>query len=348
MFNYSAEANRLLTHQSVARINVLHEFLGEKKLLLATKKNVYETMSEIALLHSVAASARDSGINVSFTKIRELIREETEPQNDIECLIVYYAQALSSTAQNSSSHENMMEDIMSLYAVLQSGKRNPAQCQWRTHDKPLIRKVEGVEFSFPVPPHSDTPERFQRICSKYSAIVEEGIINPLYIMPMFIIDFVAIQPFERSYYEMNRLIISYLMNWAGYDILDSISFEHCIRRRKKDVYKVLGIGLQSWHKGEPDYQSAFQLWMELSQEACSLFEKWVIFLSGSSVSTVKVVLKIVEMFRAPMTKRMIMEYAPDIGESSIERALNTLCNQGHIKLVRGGRYSEYVFAGRDK
>lgn len=44
---------------------------------------------------------------------------------------------------------------------------------------------------------------------------------------------------------------------------------------------------------------------------------------------------------SPINKAYIMERCPDISETTIERALSTLLNEGKIEKISGGRFTEY-------
>ena len=343
-FDYQREADRLLTQRSAYQVGLLQGFFGKKSVLALTAPETLKTMSDNALLQAVNEGCKSSGIPISFERVRELVHRAAEPQNETEDSVFRYAQTLSLINENGFSHKNMLEDIISLSNHYLYGELNPAPPQWRTHDKSQVRLLmqqnDGAGYSFTLPPPEEAPKLLAAVCHEYSAIIKKGEINPLFIMSVFITDFAAIQPFDRGYYEINRLLLYYLMHWAGYDILGTIALSLLLKR---GMYTTIAEKLNGWHEEKNSYQYFFDLWMEFSIKAYEVFGLWVESSAGRA-STTTFVLNILAFYRERMTKKRIMEYAPHISESSIELALSTLKKQGLIKLIGRGRYAEYIIA----
>ena len=343
-FDYQREADRLLTHCSASQVGLLQGFFGQKHVLELTAPDILKTIASNARLQAVHEGCKSSGIPISFERVRALVERTAEPQNEIEDSVFRYARTLSLIYENGFSHENMLEDMIALSNHFLYGDANPTHPQWRTHDKSQVRlqmqKSGGTGDSFILPLPEEAPELLAAICREYSSIIQKGEINPLYIMSVFITDFAAIQPFDRGYYEINRLILFYLMHWAGYDVLGFIALSFLLKRR---MYMTIAERLSGWHEEKHNYQHFFDLWMEFSTEAYALFSLWTEALAGRTSAT-KVVLNILAYYKERMTKKRIMEYATHISESSIELALFTLKKEGLIKMLGRGRYTEYIIA----
>lgn len=347
-FNYHAEADRLLTHRSVEQIGQIYRFIGEKSIVQQDSHELLDSLELNCLIQSVTISTRNSGLSIPFNTIQCLIDLSIEPQNEAEHYVVRYAKALSSITKNEFTHANMMEDIAKLNGMLYYDDLTDSRHLWRIHNMPYKRNSNGTEICFNVPPNNQAQELFSKICEEYHAIVAEGVINPLYLIPVFLLDFTAIQPFDRGYYETSRLIIAYLMEWAGLNYTDIVSLDHCIQRHRAFVFQKIEESLTGWHKGVNNYQAAFDLWMTVSLEARFQFEEWVMLLLQGQSSTKEIVKKIIQLYDGGITKKVIMELIPHISESSIEMALYTLTKAGEIKKLRGGRYTQYVINGSDR
>ena len=344
-FDYQREADRLLTQRSANQVGLLQGFFGQKKLLELTAPDTLETITSNALLQAVNEGCKSSSINISFERVRKLVERMIEPQNEMEDSVFRYARTLSLINENTFSHENMIDDIISLSNHFLYGDANSEQPQWRTHNKFQVRlpmkNNKNMSHSFTLPPPEQVPELLATICQEYSTIIKQGEINPLFVMSVFITDFAAIQPFDHGYYEINRLLLFYLMHWSGYDVLGTIALSLLLKRR---MYINIFENLGGWHEEKNSYQYFFDLWMEFSTEAYELFNYWVESMAGHQASTTKFILNILAFYKECLTKKRIMEYAPHIGESSIELALYTLKKQGLIKMIGRGRYSEYIIA----
>lgn len=347
-FDYQREAERLLTQRSANQAAQLHGFFGQKKVLELTAPDTLELMIGNALLQAVNEGSKSSGIPIAFDQVRELVKGRAEPQNTAEDSVFRYARTLFLIQENGLPHEDMMEDILTLSNHFLYGEATPAQPQWRTHNRSQVRlqmqQANRPNHSFALPPPEQAPEMLAAICREYSGVIQKGEVNPLFVMPVFITDFAAIEPLDRGYYEINRLILFYLMHWAGYDILGAIALSFLL---KKGMYTPIAAHLDGWHEGKNSYQYYFDLWMTFSVQAYELFGQWVESLVGRDASPTKFILNIFAYYKERLTKKRIMEYAPHIGESSVEAALYALKKQGLISMTGRGRYAEYIISGPD-
>lgn len=341
-FNYRAEADRLLTHKSVEQIGYIYGFIGEKRIVQQESQEILETLERNCLIQSITTSTKNNGIRIPFDTILGLIDRSLEPQNETEHYVLRYSRALSSITKKEYPHVNMVEDILRLNSMLFYDDIGSSQHLWRVHNMPYKRKSKSTDICFDVPPPEQSRELFSKICEEYSSIIAKGEINPLYLMPVFLLDFTAIQPFDRGYYETSRLIIAYLLEWADLDYTNIISLEYCLQKHREFMFQKIGESLSGWHEGTNHYQSAFDLWMTISLEARFQFEEWVKLLLQGKPTTKEIVKKIIKLYDGGITKRAIMEFIPHISESRIEMALHMLIKSGEIKKLYGGRYSQYV------
>lgn len=346
-FNYAREADRLLSHRSVRLIGVFHKFLGIKKAMSLFRPDYLEAMSEVAILQLINKYVIDNSLRISFARMEELVTEGKPPLNEAEASVVRYAHALSLINKGQFTHKDMLADIITLNNVLVYDTVESSRCQWRFHDKPSFSFPQGDASAIKLPPAESIQSLVSAMCADYREVIQAGEVDPLLIIPVFVMDMQIIQPFDRGTMEMCRLITYYLMQWAGYNISDTIHIDHYITRNRLEDCHIYPSVLKGWEEGKNDYHEAFAQWKEGLRESCDQFEEWAEFFS-TPFSNADLVLKVIELYKENITKRVIMSYLPSIGEASIELALSTLKKQGLIKMVSGGRYAEYVYAGPEK
>ena len=346
-FNYRREANRLLSHLSVKQIGVVRDFVGKKTIIQQNEPELYDILHEVALIHMVAAGVRGNGLDVPFPVIKRLIEHTASPQNEAEDSVVRYARALSSITNDEYTHESIMDDLLRLNSLLFYDGPYASQALWRAHNMNFRRQTNGAKIDFAVPPYEQAQEMFQKICEEYHAIIREGIIDPFFVIPLFFVDFIAIQPFDRGSFENSRLIVAYLMHWADYGVMDVMSLEHFMQSYAGHLFQHTADSLVGWHEGKNNYQPAFDSCMYLCQEAVTHFDVWMKLAPHGIPATKEIVKKIIQQYGRCMTKRMVMEFFPRLTESAIEMALYKLSKEGQIKKVSGGRYSQYIYVGVD-
>lgn len=341
-FDYRKEADRLLSQETVNQAKTLFELMGERKVIEAIKPEMLDTMNETAILRTVAGSVRHRALNVSFARIIELCKGQDAARNEAETFVIRYNRALKAAQSDEMTHENMLADIVKLHNYLHYDNLDEVEYQWRVHDTPYRQLTDKMEYEFPLPNHKLVPEMMEKMCSSYQEVMEEAIVNPFFILPVFTMDLFLIQPFNRSYYQISRLLISYLANWAGFTAIDQISVEHCIFRIRDMLYAAMLKTSDGWSEGKCDYKPVYDIWVDVVQEVYESFNDFGVDQLHTQKSVKEIVTLIMRKNGGSMTKRMIMENTPYHSESSIEMALYTLKKENAIKRVGGGRYTEYT------
>lgn len=346
-FDYKREADRLLSHRSVRLIGVFHKFLGIKKAMSLFHPEYLTAMSEVAILQLLNKYVIGNSLNISFARMKELVTEGKPPRSEAEASVMRYARALTLINEGHFTHKDMLSDIITLNNVLVYDTLESDRCQWRFHDRPSFQYPSEEGYLLKIPPANSIKSLVSAMCVDYTAVIQSGEIDPLLIIPVFVMDMQIIQPFDRGGVEMYRLITYYLMHWAGYNISETITVDHYISRNKLEDCHIYPAVLEGWEEGTNNYHAAFVHWKEGLRESCEQFEQWLEFLSAP-FSNADLVLIVIKLYKEKIRKRIIMSYLPNIGEASIELALNTLKKQGLIKMISGGRYAEYVYVGPRK
>ena len=84
------------------------------------------------------------------------------------------------------------------------------------------------------------------------------ILNPanysLFLIPIFILDFLCIHPFNDGNGRISRLLTLLLLYRAGYIVGKYISIEQIIEKTKESYYDVLQECSGDWHEGTNKYE----------------------------------------------------------------------------------------------
>jgi Fic family protein len=83
--------------------------------------------------------------------------------------------------------------------------------------------------------------------------MDNEVIDPLILIPIFICDFLCIHPFNDGNERMSRLLTTLLLYKSGYAVGKYIRVEKKIEKTKETYYDVLGQISMNWHEGEHDY-----------------------------------------------------------------------------------------------
>ena len=167
--------------------------------------------------------------------------------------------------------------------------------------------------------------------------------DPLLLIPMFVLDFLCIHPFNDGNGRMSRLLTLLLLYRAGYFVGKYISIEKMIENTKETYYEALQNSSANWHEGDIVYIPFVQYNLAVIVAAYREFSSRVKLLSSNDLSKPERIREIIKEKLGTITKTEIMKKCPDISQVTVQRALNDLLKSGEILKIGGGRYTTYMW-----
>ncbi len=98
----------------------------------------------------------------------------------------------------------------------------------------------------------ETPDMVEKLYNQFLCEVDRGEVDPLLLIPMFVLDFLCIHPFNDGNGRMSRLLTLLLLYRAGYIVGKYISIEMQIEKTKDTYYDALQASSVGWHEGTND------------------------------------------------------------------------------------------------
>lgn len=345
-YDFNKNYNRLLTPDVVALLSAIHEYKGEQTRL-EIKKDVLASLVEIAKIQSTEASNKIEGIYTSDERLKMIVREKTMPKTRNEKEIAGYRDVLSSIHENyeyiyprPSYFLQMHRDMYRYSGVSIGGSYKNADNVIEETDENGNRFVR-----FRPVPAWETPEAVERLCTAYEEALRDPEHDPLLLIPMFILDFLCIHPFNDGNGRMSRLLTLLLLYRSGYTVGKYISIEKLIADSKESYYEALLESDSGWHEGENDYAPFVRYMLGIIAAAYREFSSRVLLVSKQGVSKPDRVREIIKNRLGRITKAEIMEQCPDIASVTVQRALTEMLNNGEIIKIGGGRYTSYAWNG---
>ena len=181
------------------------------------------------------------------------------------------------------------------------------------------------------------------LCRAYEEAVGKGDMDPLLLIPMFILDLLCIHPFNDGNGRMSRLLTLLLLYRAGYIVGKYISIEKLIEESKETYYEALQQSSQGWHEGTSDYTPFVRYTLGVVAAAYRDFSARVQVLAVSGMSKPDRIREIIKGTLGKVTKAEIIQQCPDISKITIQRTLADLQKSGEILKLSGGRYTAYIW-----
>ena len=346
MRNYDLQNKwqKLLTPDIVALLTQIHEFKGEQNLFIEAHSDTLTQLVEIAKIQSAEASNKIEGIYTSDERLKKIVLDKTTPRTRNEQEIAGYRDVLATIHESYEYIPLRPSMILQLHRDLYKFSGISIGGSYKTADNVIAETdAQGNRFIRFQPVSAwETAEAMEMACQAYDQAVQSGA-NPLLIIPMFILDFLCIHPFNDGNGRMARLLTLLLLYRSGYIVGKYISLEKVIEQSKETYYETLQQSSFGWHENENDYAPFVRYLLGTIVAAYRDFSDRVQFLTTKGLSKPDRIRELIKTTLGKITKTEIMEKCPDISQATVQRTLIDLQKQGEILKLSGGRYTAYIW-----
>ena len=344
-FDFKASATKLLTNDVVNLLGCIHEYKGQQNLFIEAKADVLTHLLEIAKIQSTEASNCIEGIYTSDERIKALVQEKSAPRNRNENEIAGYRDVLATIHENYNYIPPRANVILQLHRDLYQYSGMGIGGHFKNTDNVIEEELEDGTKRVRFCPATafETPEMIENLCNQFLREVDRGEVDPLLLIPMFILDFLCIHPFNDGNGRMSRLLTLLLLYRSGYIVGKYISIEMLIEKTKDTYCDALQASSTGWHDGTNDYMPFVSYTLGIIKSAYKTFSERVEHLTTKGISKPERVRQFIENRLGKVTKKDIMDACPDISATTIERTLGDLVKNGTIIKIGNGRGTGYVY-----
>ena len=207
-FDYITNPAKLLTPEIVQMVGSIHEHKGKQELFLEANIDELKTLLEVTLIQSTGASNRIEGIFTSDKRLEELVSQKAEPRNRSEQEIAGYREVLATIHESYEYITPRPNIILQLHRDLYSYSQGNIGGTYKNSDNVIAETdAEGHQKARFIPvPAFQTAEAIDELCARFLEAWEADRIDKLVLIPMFILDFLCIHPFNDGNVRMSRLL----------------------------------------------------------------------------------------------------------------------------------------------
>ena len=343
-FEYKERMKRLLTPNIVSLLTKIHEYKGEQNLFIESNSDKLTELLEIAKIQSTEASNKIEGICTSDDRLKKLVMDKTMPKTRNEKEIAGYRDVLTTIHENYEYIPIRSNYLLQLHGDLYKFTGLSVGGKYKSVDNVIAEIDVNGNKSIRFQPIEawQTPEAINNICEAYNDALNDGI-DPLLIMPMFILDFLCVHPFNDGNGRMSRLLTLLLLYKSGYIVGKYISIEKLIERSKDTYYETLKASSTGWHEGTNDYIPFVEYYLGVIIASYREFSSRVQTLIESGMSKPEKVREIIRNHVGKITKAQIMQKCPDISLVTVQLTLAELVEKKEVIKISGGRYTSYIW-----
>ena len=272
------------------------------------------------------------------------MQKKSEPRNRNEQEITGYRDVLSTIHESYDYISPTSNIIQQLHRDLYSYNQNGFGGKYKSSDN-IIAETDGngiqkVRFA-PVPAF-ETEEAMRIMTERFLEEWNSGKTDKLLLIPMFILDFLCIHPFNDGNGRMSRLLTLLLLYRSNYIVGKYISIEMLIEKSKETYYEALKQSSADWHTGENNYLPFISYYLGIFVKAYQEFQDRVEHLHGKTLSKAERIRAVFSKRIGKITKSDIATLCPDISLTTIERTLKEMLDNGEIQKIGSGRGTGYL------
>lgn len=343
--NYKTAYRKLLSPEIVSYLAQIHEMKGRQNLFLEAQKDALDDLLEIAKIQSTEASNRIEGIVTTDDRLKKIVMNKTTPRGRSEREIAGYRDVLNTVHENYDYIPVRPGMILQLHRDLYKFSSTSIGGSFKNSDNVIAEELpDGTKrVRFQPVPAWETSEAVDALCNALREALADPELDPLLLIPMFILDFLCIHPFNDGNGRMSRLLTLLLLYRSGYFVGKYISIERLIADSKGTYYEALQESSTGWHEGDNDYLPFVRYMLGIVAAAYREFAYRMDLLVTKGLSKPDRVREIVRNTTGRVTKTQIRTQCPDISQKTVERALAGMLQNGEILKIGGGRYTSYTW-----
>ena len=343
-FDYSRLPPQLVCSDIMDLLSAVHEYKGKQDLYVEARADVLTHLLEVARIQSTGASNRIEGILTSEDRLRALVQMKTEPQNRSEEEIAGYREVLRLIHESYDHIPIRPNTILQLHRDLYQFSPQASRGKFKTADN-LITELgpDGIErIRFKPLSAFETPDAMTMLTASFSETIDKGKIDPLLLIPQFILDFLCIHPFADGNGRLSRLLTLLLLYRSGYLVGKYISLEKIIEDTKESYYEVLEECSALWLKGRNKTLPFVKYFLEVLLKAYRDFDERVSLMTDKRLSKPERIRILFAETLGRLSKQDILDRFPDTSVSTVENTLAMLLKEGFIAKVGAGKRTSYV------
>ena len=331
-FNYSIFKEAKWDNEILSSVAKINEFKGKQSNLNFLNKAKITKLMDNANIQSTIFSNKIEGIITTSTRIKQIYANKSQPKNRDECEILGYRDVLKTINENyeyiplKSSYILQLHRDLFKYSYKQGGSFKNQQ-NYITETKADGSKF--VRFT-PLEP-SATTDAMDNLCLEFNLATSSLDVEPLILIPVFIVDFLCIHPFNDGNGRISRLLTDLLLYKFGYFVGKYISIEKIIDETKEVYYQALFDSSFSWYENCNDYTPFIKYFLHILLKSHKTLMEQLLNLENEKLTAVEQVEKAISTIYGKFSKKNIIELCPLLSETSIERALKELITARKIK-----------------
>lgn len=180
------------------------------------------------------------------------------------------------------------------------------------------------------------------LIARFRTALDEHLADPLVLVPLAILDFLCIHPFQDGNGRMARLLTLQVLYHFDYTVGRFISLERIFEESQESYYETLEASSQGWHEAAHDIAPWLGYFWGALLRAYKEFEERVGTLArGRGAKGDRVRAEILKR-QMPFSISEIEEACPGVSRDMVRLVLRAMKTEGLIAPIGKGRSAKWV------
>ena len=291
-FDYSFLKDKV-SGKIVSLLSVVYDIKGKESVRLNSSPSLFKKLKAKAIRDSIKASNAIENIHTTEKRIDDIAKGDNNAFTHPEKEIIGYRNVLK---------PNIISER---------------------------KNGRSVPIFIPTLP-KDVKDSIGQALLAYGEAIHDPEINPLLLIPSFVLDFLCIHPFDDGNGRMSRLLTLLLLYKSGFDVGRFVSIEKVINDTKGEYYDALYESSKDWHDNKNDYSPFILYMIKVLYRCYKLLDENVFAQIDKKLNKSQRVEQLLLNAFVPLKKQEIMEQLPDVSENLIEAVLAKLLKEDKI------------------
>ena len=307
-------------------------------------------LTEYARIQSTESSNRIEGIVTTSARLKQLVQGRTTPRTRSEQEIVGYRDVLNTIYESCDCIPIKPSYILQLHRDLM----RPAGLSFGGRFKNVQNYISETHADgttttrfMPVAPY-ETPAAMEALCNAYNHAIAQEMVDPLLLIPLFIIDFLCIHPFNDGNGRMSRLLTLLLLCQNGYHVGKYISLEAQIDKTKGEYYDALQAANTGWHEDANNPLPFLKYSLQILLACYMDLENRITHDSATPHSAYEAVRTYAQSQIGAFRGIDALAACPKAGRSAVLAALKRLTQEGALRKEGAGRATVYMRVDKER
>lgn len=261
-----------INNQMLTIISEIDEFKGSWKLLGKMAPEKLKALKKVATIESVGSSNRIEGNKLTDKQVEELlsrINKQSFSNRDEEEVAGYakLADTIFEDWEVIPLSENYIKQLHKILLEYSSKDKKHKGEYKKISNAVAAYDTDGQEIGvvFETATPFETPLKMQELIDWVNKNLSDKFYHPLIVIGIFVVEFLAIHPFQDGNGRLSRALTNLLLLQSGYLYIPYSSTESIVEDNKEGYYRALRQTQTTLNK-EPNYEPWLMFFLKTLQK----------------------------------------------------------------------------------